>query len=57
MSLDSLTLGNDVMRQQLDSISQGKRKHPAFFCFLGWEGGRELLWLFVESCAKATRSV
>lgn len=30
MSLDSLALGNDVMRQQLDSISQGKRKHPAF---------------------------
>lgn len=33
-SLDSLTLGNDVMQQQLDSISQEKRKHPAFF----WEG-------------------
>lgn len=30
-SLDSLTLGNDVMQQQLDSISQEKRKHPAFF--------------------------
>lgn len=30
MSLDSLALRNDVMQQQLDSISQGKRKHPAF---------------------------
>lgn len=38
MSLDSLALGNDIMRQQLDSISQGKRKHPAFFVFFG--GGR-----------------
>lgn len=39
-SLDSLTLGNDVMRQQLDSISQGKRKHPAFFAFgVGGAGG------------------
>ena len=28
-SLDSLALGNDVMQQQLDSISQGKGKHPA----------------------------
>lgn len=47
------------MQQQLDSISQGKRKHPAFFAFGvgGAGGGRELLWLFVESCAKATRSV
>lgn len=39
MSLDSLTLGNDVMQQQLDSISQGKRKHPAFFVF-GVGGGK-----------------
>lgn len=36
-SLDSLTLGNDVMQQQLDSISQEKRKHPAFF----WEGKKK----------------
>lgn len=36
--LDSLTLGNDVMQEQLDSISQGKRKHPAFFCFWGGRG-------------------
>lgn len=38
VSLDSRTLGNDVMQQQLDSISQGKRKHPAFFVF-GVGGG------------------
>ena len=52
-SLDSLTLGNDVMQQQLDSISQEKRKHPAFF---GREKKKQL-WLFVESYAKAARSV
>lgn len=41
------------MQQQLDSISQEKRKHPAFF---GREKKKQL-WLFVESYAKAARSV
>lgn len=54
MSLDSLALGNDVMRQQLDSISQGKRKHPAF---LEEKKKKKILWLFVESCVEAARSV